>query len=196
MNRATVPQVLGVMAVAASLATLLTAPFSGAQPRRMDPNPWRACCGVSPWPRGHGLLGPYDDHMRQTWPDTARDRVARIGGAPTQYAGLSNPLPKTRATLDRGAEVYAARCASCHGRTGWGDGPAGRKLSPPPADLAWLWRMPMSQWDGFMYWTVAEGGASFGTTMPAHDQKLSSDDAWAVIAYIQARLPEVGKGAR
>ena len=56
--------------------------------------------------------------------------------------------------------------------------------------------MPMSQWDGFMYWTVEDGGAQFGTTMPAHQQKLSSEDAWSVIAYVQARLPAPGAGGR
>ena len=85
--------------------------------------------------------------------------------------------------------MYAANCASCHGVTGQGDGPAGRGLTPPPADLAWLSRMPMSNWDPFMYWTVAEGGATVGTAMPAFKARLSKDDIWAAIAYIQARLP-------
>jgi mono/diheme cytochrome c family protein len=41
-----------------------------------------------------------------------------------------------------------------------------------------------------MYWTVAEGGAQFGTAMPAFKDGLSKDEIWAVIAYIQARLPQ------
>jgi mono/diheme cytochrome c family protein len=44
-----------------------------------------------------------------------------------------------------------------------------------------------------MYWTIAEGGASFGTGMPAFKDALSSDDIWAVIAYVQARLPEIAQ---
>jgi len=36
-----------------------------------------------------------------------------------------------------------------------------------------------------MAWTVAEGGAA----MPSFKQSLSETDRWAVIAYIQARLP-------
>ena len=50
--------------------------------------------------------------------------------------------------------------------------------------------MPMAQWDSFMYWTIAEGGAQFGSAMPAFKDALSKDDIWAVIAYIQARLPQ------
>ena len=41
-----------------------------------------------------------------------------------------------------------------------------------------------------MYWTVAEGGAQFGSAMPAFKGTLSKGDIWAVIAYIQARLPQ------
>ena len=122
-------------------------------------------------------------------PGMARNDAAMTGNAPAQYAGLSNPLPRTRATVDRGAKVYARNCASCHGDTGLGDGPAGRALSPRPANLAWLLRMPMSRWDPFMYWTVTEGGAPLGTTMPSFKASLSKVDTWAAIAYIQARLP-------
>ena len=41
-----------------------------------------------------------------------------------------------------------------------------------------------------MYWTIAEGGAAFGTAMPAFKGTLTENDIWAVTAYIQARLPE------
>jgi hypothetical protein len=34
-----------------------------------------------------------------------------------------------------GGELYARYCASCHGATGQGDGPAAVALSPRPADL-------------------------------------------------------------
>jgi mono/diheme cytochrome c family protein len=119
----------------------------------------------------------------------ARNHTAMMGGLPKAYAQLRNPLPVTRATLERGEGIYAANCASCHGATGYGDGPAARELNPPPANLAWLSRMPMGRWDAFMYWTVAEGGAPFGTGMPAFKSALPSKDIWAAVAYIQARLP-------
>jgi mono/diheme cytochrome c family protein len=31
--------------------------------------------------------------------------------------------------------MYLTFCATCHGRDGKGDGPAGRSLKPPPSDL-------------------------------------------------------------
>jgi hypothetical protein len=45
--------------------------------------------------------------------------------------------------------------------------------------------MPMVRWDPFMYWAIAEGGAQFGTAMPAFKDTLSSDGIWAVIAYVR-----------
>jgi mono/diheme cytochrome c family protein len=119
----------------------------------------------------------------------ARNHVAMMGGVPAPYTNVSNPLPQSAATVERGAAVYSASCASCHGATGLGDGPAAKTLSPKPANLAWLSRMPMSRWDPFMYWTIAEGGSQFGTAMPSFKGNLSKDDIWAVTAYIQAHLP-------
>lgn len=133
------------------------------------------------WPMGHRWAGPGP---------IPRHHIAMMQGIPAPYASMHNPLPQTEATLKRGAAVYVANCAACHGETGQGDGPAGKALSPPPGNLAWLSDMPMGQWDGFTYWTIAEGGAQFGTAMPAFKTSLSSNDIWAVTAYIQAHLPK------
>jgi mono/diheme cytochrome c family protein len=132
---------------------------------------------------GQGMMGSEYGSM-------PRHHFAMMSGIPETYAMLRNALPRTRQTLERGAAVYEKNCVSCHGPTGQGDGAAGRTLSPRPGNLAWLAQMPMVQWDPFMYWTVAEGGAQFGSAMPAFKDGLSKDDIWAVIAYIQARLPQ------
>ena len=166
-------------------------------------SPWARCCGMSPWPQnssagsamgqgmmgGSGVTGHGMMEGGMMGCSMARHHAAMIGGLPAAYANLRNPLPQTPATVERGAKVYAANCASCHGETGLGDGPASRDLNPKPANLAWLSRMPMSRWDPFMYWTVAEGGAPFGTAMPSFKSSLPKDDIWAAIAYVQARLP-------
>lgn len=171
-----------VMASGLSLVTAVKA----QQAQQQGPNPWSQCCGMGQWPMGPGMMGRGMGSM-------PRHHQAMMSGIPVPYAGLTNPLPRTRETLERGAAVYAESCASCHGPTGRGDGEAGRNLSPPPGNLAWLSQMPMAQWDPFMYWTVAEGGASFGTAMPAFKDALSSGDIWAVIAYLQARLPQISQ---
>jgi mono/diheme cytochrome c family protein len=174
------------LALAVSLAAAgLVASSGGAQPRRHAHSPWSECCGVKPWNQGRG------DKIGQgvTGSSLLRNQAVMLEGVPDAYAGLRNPLPRTRATIARGAGVYARSCAACHGDTGLGDGPAGRALAHPPANLAWLSRMPVRLWDPFMIWTISEGGALLHTAMPGFEASLSEDDRWAVIAYIQARLP-------
>ena len=119
-----------------------------------------------------------------------RHHAAMMQGIPEPYRSMTNPLPRTVETLAHGAKVYAANCAVCHGARGLGEGPAGANLNPPPGDLAWLASRPIGQWDPFIYWTVAEGGAQFGSAMPAYKDSLSADEIWAVAAYIQARFPK------
>jgi mono/diheme cytochrome c family protein len=116
-----------------------------------------------------------------------------MSSIPAPYNALRNPLSRTRATVERGEVVYDSNCASCHGPNGAGDGEAGKGLNPPRGNLVWLSQMPMVEWDPFMYWTVAEGGAQFGTAMPAFKDTLSKDDIWAVVAYIQAQMPRRDK---
>ncbi len=148
--------------------------------------------GQSPWNQGHGIgswhMGP--GMMTGAAP---RHQLAVMSGIPESYRSLSNPLPRSAETVERGALLYHQNCASCHGATGRGDGPAAHELSPPPANLAWLSRMPIVEWDPFMYWTVAEGGAPLGTAMPSFKDIMSKDEIWSVVAYIQAQLPPVTK---
>jgi mono/diheme cytochrome c family protein len=151
---------------------------------------------AGPWTTmGGGTTGPMWP-MGPRWQGQGpipRDHVAMMSGIPEPYASMTNPLPHTQATLERGAKVYASNCVACHGQQGLDDGPVGRALSPAPGNLAWLSDMPMGQWDPFIYWTVAEGGAPFGTAMPAFKDSLSKDQIWAVTAYIQAHLPQATK---
>jgi mono/diheme cytochrome c family protein len=112
-----------------------------------------------------------------------------MGGVPEAYRSLTDPLPVNSEVISRGRAIYRDHCASCHGPSGLGDGEDGRELSPRPANLACLSRMPMMMDDSYLYWTIAEGGDAFGTAMPAHKDTLSSDEIWSVIRFLQAGLP-------
>lgn len=124
--------------------------------------------------------------------DWTRQGYVTTSGVPAPYNTFRSPLHREQAVLSRGAAVYAEHCASCHGESGHGDGPASANFAPHPADLAWISAMPMGRWDAFMYWTIAEGGGRFGTVMPAFKTNLAKNDIWSVIAYIQAQLPQRG----
>jgi putative copper resistance protein D len=97
----------------------------------------------------------------------------------TPTAALTNPIPPTRASIERGQQVYQDNCAACHGPFGRGDGPAGRALNPRPADL----RLHATQHTpGQLYWWVSKGFP--GSAMPAFEDTLSEEDRWNVLNYV------------
>jgi mono/diheme cytochrome c family protein len=101
---------------------------------------------------------------------------------PSEYAGLTNPIPADEASLARGAELYATNCASCHGDGGMGDGPAGAALDPVPSPIAHTSQMMA---DDYLYWRVSEGGTPFSTSMPPW-KFLDEQARWDMINYMRA----------
>src|SRR5690606_36091784 len=66
--------------------------------------------------------------------------------------GPERPAPPPGASraevVASGAELYASYCASCHGASARGDGPAAASLEPPPSDLSTLaarWGRPLDR---------------------------------------------------
>ena len=112
-------------------------------------------------------------------------------GVPSEYRGLQSPLSPNSTDIAAGGTLYADNCARCHGNSGNGDGEAGRDLSPSPALLAHMVRMPMAV-DEYLFWAISEGGTEFGTDMPAFKNTLSKEDIWGVIAYMRAGFPQPG----
>ncbi len=117
--------------------------------------------------------------------------AARVGAFSTQLAqrlGVSlDEFPARLPTLARGAEVYQANCASCHGTLGRGDGPAATGLDPLPANLADANALrDVTPLDYFHKITIGVTG----TAMPGYESRLSFEDRWAAAAYATVlRLP-------
>lgn len=72
-----------------------------------------------------------------------------------------------------------------HGEHGAGDGAAGAGLDPPPANVAFAARRPMAG-DGYLFWTIAEGGVPVDSTMPPFRDVLEDDEAWQIIAHLRS----------
>lgn len=92
----------------------------------------------------------------------------------------------------RGAAVYAANCATCHGNRAEGAkdwhrlGPDG-KFPPPPLDgSAHAWHHPHAQ----LKQIILDGTETRGGGMPAWRGRLSDADVDAVIAWFQSLWPE------
>jgi high-affinity iron transporter len=107
---------------------------------------------------------------------------AAIAVGPVRAAGQDS----TAAAADPGKAVFEANCATCHGSTGKGDGPAGAGLEVPPrnfttgefkygADLASVEH------------TIGTGVQ--GTAMPAWESMLKPKEIEAVAKYVMAFSP-------
>ncbi len=130
-------------------------------------------------PMGPGMMG--GGMMGNASP---RHPYVMRNGLPAPYARLQNPLEPTDANISAGHQLYASQCAACHGEHGQGDGPAAAQLNPPPANLAWAMQTPMAS-DGFLFWTISEGGVPFGSAMPPFKSTLKEEEIWKVVLYLR-----------
>jgi len=115
----------------------------------------------------------------------ARHHQGMMVGVPEPYRNMRNPMPATDEVITQGARLYQANCAACHGKQGYGDGPAGKQLSPRPANLNHFMKMRMMARDNYLIWTISEGGKRFSTAMPAFKETLSEEDRWKIIHFLR-----------
>lgn len=105
--------------------------------------------------------------------------------------------PAHRATLERGAALYAEHCASCHGARLEGQPNWSRRLpdgsypAPPHDETGHTWHHP----DSWLFSIVKRGGADsaprgFPSKMPAFGEKLADTDIWMVLEFIKTTWPE------
>jgi len=104
-------------------------------------------------------------------------------GVPLDVANIRDPIPPDERSLASGEQVYTTYCAACHGESGRGDGPAGLRLVPRPADLR-QHAAPGVHTDGEMFYWVSYGYP--GSAMPAWQDTLTEEERWDVINYIRA----------
>lgn len=113
-----------------------------------------------------------------------RHHLAMMYGLDPKYATKANPRTATPQTLNSGKNLFQQNCARCHGVNGFGDGPDGANLNPPPANIAATSKMPMAT-DGYLLWVISEGGAPVGSAMPPFKQTLKEDEIWKIITYLR-----------
>jgi len=125
--------------------------------------------------KGQGMMGG----------SMVRHRHVMHNGIDPSYRDKVNPLKSTPETIKAGKAAYSKLCASCHGPTGAGDGPAGKSLNPPAANLAAVNSSQMWS-DGFLYWTISEGGTQLKTAMPPFKASLKEKEIWQIILYLRS----------
>lgn len=93
-----------------------------------------------------------------------------------------NPIAPNADSIAIGQELYLQNCVPCHGLTGAGDGPVGRTLNPPPADLT-AHTAPGVHPDSRLYDWITNGFAD--SVMPAFSEQMTDDERWHVVNYIR-----------
>lgn len=119
----------------------------------------------------------------ETAPASSLDRPQ----PPAEYADKVSPK-LSAADLETGMNKYRINCASCHGETGMGDGPAATALDPKPEPLA---TTSAELSDAYLFWRISEGGmmAPFNSSMPAWKTLLSEEEIWQITGYLRSLEP-------
>lgn len=102
-----------------------------------------------------------------------------------------------RRLVARGAEIYAAHCATCHGKNLEGEAdwrgrkPNGELPAPPHDAEGHTWHHA----DPVLFAITRDGGQPFmppgmKSAMPAFGPVLADGDIWAVLAFIKSRWPD------
>jgi high-affinity iron transporter len=145
-----------------------------------------------PQAAGKPAVGEIDELLRLVGatasPDSLDAHVRTLTSGLTQRLGITlDELPAITPSLARGAEIYQANCAGCHGAVGRGDGLQAAGLDPPPANLADGPALRnVSPLDYFRRISIG----TVGTAMPAFEGRLPAEDRWAVALYASVlRLP-------
>jgi len=94
-----------------------------------------------------------------------------------KYKNMKNPVKADAASIAAGKELWNKNCASCHGKTGLGDGVKARTLETHPGDFS----KPdyQSQTDGELFGKTKLGRDE----MPKYDGKIPDEDIWNIINF-------------
>ena len=98
---------------------------------------------------------------------------------PANFKTMKNAVAAGDASTKAGLALYIKNCASCHGKTGLGDGVKARSLKDFPGDFSKVDFQKQS--DGDLFYKTKTGRDE----MPKYEGKLSDDDIWNTVNYMR-----------
>jgi mono/diheme cytochrome c family protein len=99
---------------------------------------------------------------------------------PDEYKNMKNPVAATDSSMKAGKVLYDKHCASCHGKTGIGDGIMAGNLETFPGDFSGS--DYQNQTDGEHFYKTKFGRGD----MPKYDKKMSDTDIWHMVNYMRS----------
>lgn len=127
--------------------------------------------------------------------------LALLAAIAWHASSASSPFSTDPVVLARGAAIYAARCASCHGaelegQPDWqSPRPGGRMPAPPHNSDGHTWHHDSASLFGITKQGLVPPWAPPGykSDMPAFAGVLSDEEIWAVLAFIASTWSEEAK---
>lgn len=98
---------------------------------------------------------------------------------PANFKSMKNQVAQSEASTKAGMAVFSKNCASCHGKTGLGDGIKARALKDFPGDFTKAEFQNLT--DGELFYKTKTGRGE----MPKYEGKLTDDDIWNTINYLR-----------
>lgn len=99
---------------------------------------------------------------------------------PDAAAKKANPVKSDAESLKTGKEIWNKHCASCHGKTGAGDGTKAAQLETEMKEFSS--EAVQKQSDGSMFFKITEGRDE----MPTFKKKIPDEtEIWSVINYVR-----------
>jgi mono/diheme cytochrome c family protein len=99
---------------------------------------------------------------------------------PDKAAKTPNPIKADAASISAGKTLWGQHCASCHGKTGMGDGSKAAQLKTPLRDFTTA--DVQGESDGTMFYKISEGRGD----MPSYKKKIpDADEIWDLVNYIR-----------
>ena len=96
-----------------------------------------------------------------------------------KYNNMENPVKADAESIKVGRMLYTKNCASCHGKTGLGDGPKARGLATSAGDMSG--DQYQSQTDGEHFYKTKFGR----NEMPKYEGKIADEDIWHMVNYMR-----------
>ena len=110
----------------------------------------------------------------------ANDQAPGSWVVPAQDNNRPNPVKADAESLSTGKSLYSLHCASCHGKSGRGDGTKAARLDTPCGNLTLAGFK--SQTDGAILYKIKQGKGD----MPGFKKKMpDEDDIWSIVNYIR-----------
>lgn len=110
---------------------------------------------------------------------TANAQNAKPWEVPAKYKAMKNPVKSDDASINAGKALYNKNCASCHGKTGLGDGPKAKGLDTFPGDFSK--GEFVTQTDADLFYKTKSGR----NEMPKYEGKIDDEGIWQMVNYMR-----------